>query len=73
MATILLIIAFAVYIKYMDHLKDNAINHYDMRKVDTTKMTMDMDKPLRVREQNLLAGKYDFKEGEYNWKEGRRM
>ena len=44
-----------------------------MRKVDTTKMTMDMDKPLRVREQNLLAGKYDFKEGEYNWKEGRRM
>ena len=73
MATILLIIAFIVYFKYMDNLKNNAIDHYDCRNVDTTKMTMDMDKPLRVREQNLLAGKYDFKPGDYNWKTGKRM
>lgn len=73
MATILLIIAFIVYFKYMDNLKNNAIDHYDFRNVDTTKMTMDMDKPLRVREQNLLAGKYDFKPGDYNWKTGKRM
>ena len=73
MATFLLIIFFVVYIKYMDYRKDNAIDHYDMRKVDTTKLTMDMDKPLRVREQNLLSGKYDFKPGEYNWKEHKRM
>lgn len=73
MSVILVIIFFVVYIKYMDHLKDNAINHYDMTKVDTSKLTKDMDKPLRVREQNLLAGKYDFKEGEYNWKEHKRM
>ena len=57
----------------MDNLKNNAIDHYDFRNVDTTKMTMDMDKPLRVREQNLLAGKYDFKPGDYNWKTGKRM
>lgn len=73
MATILLIIAFIVYFKYMDNLKNNAIDHYDFRNVDTTKMTMDMDKPLRVREQNLLAGKYDFNPGDYNWKTGKRM
>lgn len=73
MAEILLIIFFVVYIKYMDYRKDQAIDRYDMKKVDTTKMTKDMDKPLHVREQNLLAGKYDFKEGEYNWKTGKRM
>lgn len=73
MAEILLIIAFVVYFKYMEYRKDQAINYYDLSKVDTAKMTMDMDKPLRVREQNLLAGKYDFKPGEYNWKTGKRM
>ena len=26
-------------------------------KVNTLKLTMDMDKPLHVREQNLIAGK----------------
>lgn len=73
MAAFLVIIFFIVYIKYMDHLKDQAVNHYNLNKVDTLKLTMDMGKPVHVREQNLLAGKYDFKEGEYNWKEHRRM
>jgi len=73
MCVVLLIIFFVVYIGYMDNRKNNSINHYDMNKVDTLKITMDMDKPLRVREQNLLAGKYDFKEGEYNWKEHKRI
>ena len=51
------IILFSVYIMYVNHLKNNAINHYDLNKVDTLKLTKDMDKPLHVREQNLLAGK----------------
>ena len=73
MSVILLIIFFVVYIGYMDNRNNNAINNYDMNKVDTLKITMDRDKPLRVREQNLLAGKYDFKPGENNWKEHKRM
>lgn len=73
MAVILVIILFVVYIKYMDNLKNNAIDHYDFNKVDNLKLTRDMDKPLHVREQNLLAGKYDFKEGEYNYKTGKKM
>jgi len=70
---ILWIIGFAIYMKFMEDRKNNAIDHYDLNKVDNTKLTKDMDKPLRVREQNLLAGKYDFKEGEYNYKTGKRM
>ena len=73
MAVILLIIFFVVYISYMDNRKNNAINHYDFNKVDNLKLTRDMDRPLREREQNLLAGKYDFKEGEYNYKTGKKM
>lgn len=73
MTVILVIILFVVYMKYMDYRKDNAIDHYDFNKVDNTKLTRDMDKPLHVREQNLLAGKYDFKEGEYNYKTGKKM
>ena len=67
------IILFSVYIMYVNHLKNNAINHYDLNKVDTLKLTKDMDKPLHIRDQNLLAGKYDFKPGEYNWKMDKRM
>ena len=73
MAVFLFIICFIAYIKYIDYLKDRAIDYYDMKNVDTLKLTMDMDKPVRVREQNLLNGKYDFKEGEYNYKTGKRM
>ena len=73
MAVFLLIIFFICWIKYVDHLRDNAINRYDMKNVDTMKLTRDMDKPVRVREQNLLDGKYDFKAGEYNYKTGKRM
>ena len=73
MAVILLIIFFVVYISYMDNRKNNMINHYDFNKVDNLKLTRDMDRPLREREQNLLAGKYDFKEGEYNYKTGKKM
>lgn len=73
MAVILVIIFFVVYIKYMDYRKDNAIDHYNFNNVDNQKITRDMDKPLHVREQNLLAGKYDFKEGEYNYKTGKKM
>ena len=32
----------------MDNRKNNAINHYDMNKVDTLKITMDMDKIKQV-------------------------
>ena len=73
MSVFLVIIFFIIYIKYVDHLRDNAVNHYDMNKVDTLKLTRDMDKPVHVREQNLINGKYDFKPGEYNWKEHKRM
>lgn len=73
MAVILLIIFFVVYISYMDNRKNNMIDHYDFNKVDNLKLTRDMDRPLREREQNLLAGKYDFKEGEYNYKTGKKM
>ena len=37
MSVVLLIIFFVVYIGYMDNRKNNAINHYDMNKVDTLK------------------------------------
>ena len=73
MSVFLVIIFFICWIKYVDHLRDNAINRYDMKQVDTLKLTMDMNKPLHVREQNLLAGRYDFKPGEYNWKTKQRM
>ena len=73
MAVFLLIIFFVCYIKYVDHLRDNAVSNYNMKNVDTMKLTRDMDKPVRVREQNLLDGKYDFKAGEYNYKTGKRM
>ena len=71
--TILWLIGFVIYMNRCENMKNTKIDNYDMNKVDTLKLTMDMDKPLRVREQNLLAGRYDFKEGEYNWKEYRRM
>ena len=73
MGVFLVIIFFICWIKFVDHVRDNAVNNYDMKNVDTMKLTRDMDKPVHVREQNLLAGKYDFKEGEYNWKIGKRM
>lgn len=73
MGVFIVIIFFICWIKYVDHLRDNAVNHYDMKNVDTMKLTKDMDKPVRVREQNLLDGKYDFKSGEYNYKTGKRM
>jgi len=71
--TILWLIGFVIYMNRCENMKNTKIDNYDMNKVDTLKLTMDMDKPLRVREQNLLAGKYDFKEGEYNWKTGKKM
>ena len=71
--TILWLPGFVIYMNRCENMKNTKIDNYDMNKVDTLKLTMDMDKPLRVREQNLLAGKYDFKEGEYNWKTGKKM
>ncbi|MGN0135252.1 hypothetical protein [Anaerotignum sp.] len=72
MATLLLIIAFVVYMKYMDYRKDNAIDHYDINKINPARLTKDMDKPLRVREQNLLAGKYDYQKGDIDAVTGKR-
>lgn len=59
MGAILVIIAFLAWDRYLTYLEDRAIDRYPMRKVDTLKMTMDMDKPLHVRRQKLIAGKYD--------------
>lgn len=62
---IVFIVIFIVY-KYSEYQRKQKVEHYDLSKVNTLKLTMDMDKPLWVREQNLIAGKYDFKEGEYD-------
>lgn len=55
----MVIIAFIAWDRYLTHLEDRAIDRYPMRKVNTLKMTMDMDKPRHVRRQKLIAGKYD--------------
>ena len=73
MGGFLVIIFFVIYIGYMDYRKYNAVNNYDIRKIDNMKLARDMDKPVHVREMNLLAGKYDYKPGEYNWKEHKNM
>ena len=62
---IVFIVIFIVY-KYSEYQRKQKVEHYDLSKVNTLKLTMDMDKPLWVREQNLIAGKYDFQEGEYD-------
>lgn len=64
MGAVLLIIGFIVLFKYADYKKDQAIDRYDISKINTAKLTADMNKPLSERERNLLAGKYDYKEGE---------
>lgn len=61
MGIILLIVAFIVYYAVMEHAKNKAVDNYDISKVDTLKMTLDMDKPLWVREQKLIRGEYDIK------------
>lgn len=59
MGMIVIIILAVVYYYATESIKDKAVDNYDISKVDTLKMTMDMDKPLYVRKQNLIAGKYD--------------
>lgn len=61
MGMILLIIAFVVYYRVVESAKNKAVDNYDISKVDTLKMTLDMDKPLWVREQKLIRGEYDKK------------
>ena len=60
MWVVALIILVAWYY-YAENKKNNQIDIYDISKIDTAKLTRDMDKPLHIREQNLLAGKYDKK------------
>lgn len=72
MATVLLVVFFIVYIAYMDYRKDNAVDHYDINKINPSRLTEDMDKPLSVREQNLLAGKYDYQKGDIDAVTGKR-
>ena len=66
MAGLIACILLFICYKYSDYQQKQKVEHYDLSKVNTLKLTMDMDKPLHVREQNLIAGKYDFKEGEYD-------
>lgn len=61
MGVILIIIAGIVYYQVMERAKNKAVDNYDISKVDTLKMTLDMDKPLWVREQKLIRGEYDKK------------
>lgn len=66
MAELIVFIVIFIFYKYSEYQRKQKVEHYDLSKVNTLKLTMDMDKPLHVREQNLIAGKYDFKEGEYD-------
>lgn len=61
MGIILVIIAAVVYYHVMENAKNKAVDNYDISKVDTLKMTLDMDKPLWIREQKLIRGEYDKK------------
>ena len=64
MGTILAVIFFVVYIKYMDHLTDKRVDNYDLSKVDTHKMCRDgymNHLSGRQVQKNMIAGKYDKK------------
>lgn len=55
MGVSLVIIAFIAWDRYLTHLEDRAVGRYPIHKVDTLKMTMDMDKPLHVRKHPFLG------------------
>ena len=67
MAAIILIIVFWAWFKWNDANLNHKVDNYNMRNVDSTKLTADMHLSARQKQQNLVNGKYDFKPGEYNY------
>ncbi len=60
MASILLLIAVIAYFKWQSHSVNKRLDNYPTWKIDPVKLAKDTDKPVSVRQRNIVEGKCDY-------------
>lgn len=69
MASILLVIFFIGYFIWADHVHDRKVDNYNTRNVNWNRFAVDKSKygwSDKEAQRQMLSGKYDWKEGEYD-------
>lgn len=60
MASIILLIIVIAYFKCQSGSVNKRLDNYPTWKIDPVKLAKDTDKPVSVRQRNLVNGKYDY-------------